>query len=287
MPIGCDVPVMKAHQRIIREQKESENGRDGLFGSWWNSIDTDIRKAVVKPISYDSANAVISQYEWLGNMGTTEYAFGIFWDDCLAGTVCFGRTAGTNVYSSVCGVQYANHAITLCRGACVHWAHEHAASKLISTACRMMMKHGYNIFIAYSDPLAGEIGTVYQASNWIYCGMTSATEKFITPDGSVKDARLVSAYTRDRRNGTLKYRCTRADQKRQMISQGYKFFKGNRKHRYVNILGNGRKEQKEIREALNWVALPYPKRAAEVSGETRQVSNLQGEVQSLDAAPVL
>ncbi len=275
---------MKAHQKIIREKMA--DSKDDLFGDLlWENLDLRIEKSVVKEISYKTAQFIINDYEWLGNMGTTEYAYGIFWQNFLGGAVCFGRTGGTNVYSSVCGPQYAQHAITLCRGACVHWAHEHAASKLISTACRMMLNHGYNIFIAYSDPEAGEVGTVYQASNWIYCGMTTATEKFIAPDGSVKDARLVSAYTRDRRGGSIKYRCSRAEQKQQMISSGYKFFKGNKKHRYVRIIARTRKEEKQIRAAIQWPVGKYPKRAVEVSVETRRDSIPQGEVQSFDTAP--
>jgi len=276
---------MKSHQKTIRESKHGIE-TDGLFGnSLWEHSDRSIDKAEIREVSFDAAKVIIHDYEWLGNMGTTEYAFGIFWNNIMAGAVCFGRTAGTSVYSSVCGEQYKLHAITLCRGACVHWAHEHSASKLIATACRMMLGHGYNIFIAYSDPQAGEVGTVYQASNWIYCGMTSATEKFKTPNGKVKDARLVSAYTRDRRGGTLKYKRTRSEQKRRMIEQGCVFFKGTPKHRYVLILGETKKIKREIMKALKWPVQPYPKRAAEVSEATRQASSLQGEVQSLDAAP--
>jgi len=275
---------MKAHQKIIRE-KQSGIETDGLFGnSIWMGLDRRIEKSVVREVSFEAAKVVIRDYEWLGNMGTTEYAFGIFWGNIMGGAVCFGRTAGTSVYSSVCGPQYKNHAITLCRGACVHWAHEHSASRLISQACKMMLRHGFNIFIAYSDPQAGEIGTVYQACNWIYCGMTTPTEKFRTPRGIIKDARLVSAYTRDRRGGILKYKRTRAEQKRQMLDDGYTFFKGTPKHRYVLILGETKKVQREIRKSLQWPIYNYPKRAAEVSGETHQATSLKGEVQSLDAA---
>ena len=109
---------------------------------------------------------------------------------------------------------------------------------------------------------AGEIGTVYQAVNWLYCGMTAPTEKFETPTGKIKDARLVSAYTRDRRGGTLKYKRTRAEQKALMIEAGYKFFTPLLgRHRYVGIYGT-KKEKREIRRALRWDVSPYPKRAA-------------------------
>ena len=250
---------MKAHQRVIRD-RFAANGDGGLFGRWWDAVDVDIKKAQVRQVSYRTAEKIILDYEWLGNMGTTEFCYGIIWDGVVGGVVCFGRTAGSNVYSSVCGPQYANHAITLCRGACVHWAHPHSASKLISTACKMMLDHGFNIFIAYSDPDAGEIGTVYQACNWIYCGRTSASEKFETPDGKIRDARLVSAYTRDRKGGTLKYKRSRSDQKKIMLSLGCRFFKGNAKHRYVQILGRTRREEKQIRRDLEWNVLSYPKR---------------------------
>lgn len=273
----------QAHQRIIRE-RIAVNGDGGLFGEYWKSIDTNIRKANISEVTYATAEKIILEYEWLGNMGTTEFCYGISWEGIVAGVVCFGHTAGTNVYLSVCGEQYSNHAITLCRGACVHWAHPHSASKLISSACRMMLDHGYNIFIAYSDPDAGEIGTVYQASNWLYCGKTNATEKFMTTDGKIRDARMVHLYTRDRRGGTLKYKRTRAEQKRLMIKMGCKFFKGTPKNRYVRIIGRSRKEEHEIRQALRWPVLPYPKRAAEVSMATQQATSLKGEVQFLNAA---
>jgi hypothetical protein len=43
-----------------------------------------------------------------------------------------------------------------------------------------MTKKGYNVFVAYSDPAANEVGTVYQASNWLYCGMTRPKKRFRT-----------------------------------------------------------------------------------------------------------
>ena len=248
----------KAWQRQIRDQRKRDDSDADMFGRWWEGIDTNIGLAEVRPVTYHAAADIIHKYEWLGNMGTTEYSFGIFWQNYMAGAVCFGDTAGTNVYASVCGEQYASRAITLCRGACVHWAHPHAASKLINRACRMLSAtHGYQIFIAYSDPEAGEIGTVYQACGWMYCGMTSATEKFRLPDGSVKDARLVHAYTRDRRGGTLKYTHSRAEQKRRMIEAGAEFFMGTPKHRYVNIVGP---DSPAIKSLIRWPRGPYPKR---------------------------
>lgn len=240
---------MKCHQRIIRDAKSYQDPK---------SI-ASLESARVIPIDFSTAKSVILEYEWLGNMGTTQKAFGLYVDNELQGVSCFGRTAGTNVFASVCGPEYKDVAITLCRGACVHWAHPHAASFLISRACKLVRESGYRIVIAYSDPDAGEIGTVYQACNWIYCGMTAASEKFDIGDGKIRDSRLVHAYTRDRTGGTLKYKRTRAEQKALMIANGVRFFKGNRKHRYVHLMGS-KKEIREMQSKLRWPRASYPKR---------------------------
>jgi hypothetical protein len=248
----------KAHQRLIKEQaalvpEPNEQRKRELASSFAN--------AVVREIDYATAKTLILRYEWLKNLGTTEFSFGLYFGKYLAGVVCFGRTAGSNVTSSVAGKRNAPKVITLCRGACKHWAHEHSASFLISAACRLMVAKGYNVFVSYADPEAGEIGTVYQSANWLYCGMTQPTLKFRTSDGKVKDARLVHAYTRDRRGGKIAYRRTRAEQMKIMTGQGHVFFLGEAKHRYVRILGD-RRTVRALRKALAWRVLPYPKRAS-------------------------
>src|SRR5262245_36100549 len=49
--------------------------------------------------------------------------------------------------------------------------HPHSASYLISRALRLARQdHGWKLYFAYSDPVAGEIGVVYQAANFIYLG---------------------------------------------------------------------------------------------------------------------
>lgn len=257
----------KAHQRLIRD-RNAEQPEPDLDQKLKLAASMD--NATVKEIDYDTAKNLILANEWLGNMGTTRYAFGLFFGPHLAGVVCFGDTAGTNVKSSICGSEHADKVATLCRGACLPWAHPHSASYLISEACRQMTKKGYNIFVAYSDPEAGEIGTVYQASNWLYCGMTNATEKFKTPDGKIRDARHVHLLTRDRTNGTLKYKRTRAEQKALLLADGCEFFKGNAKHRYVGIYGN-KGEKRILRKALKWNVLPYPKRTAVPTAEPSPV----------------
>jgi hypothetical protein len=243
----------KAHQRLVRERM-AEQPEPHIAEK--RGLAADFENAVVREISYDEAKNLILGNEWLGNMGITEFAFGLFFGCHLAGAVCFGRTAGA---TSICGQEHSEQVVTLCRGACVHWAHVHSASYLIAEACRQMTRKGYNIFVAYSDPAANEVGTVYQASNWLYCGMTRPKKRFRTPDGKVYDGRKIQCLTRDRTGGSLKVKRTRADQKRLLIEQGCEFLDGTRKHRYVHFAGD-RRIKRILRRALKWEVLPYPKR---------------------------
>ncbi len=247
----------KCHQRIVRENM-AKQPEPQLREK--RALAANFKNAVVRAISYDEAKNLILANEWLGNMGTTEFTYGLFFGGYLAGAVCFGSTAGTNVKNSVCGAEHADKVLTLSRGACVHWAHPHSASFLINAACREMTTKGYHIFVAYSDPAANEVGTVYQASNWLYCGTTNPTEKYRTRDGKVWDARNVQHLTRDWTGGTVNYVRTRAQQKQLLKEQGCEFFKDTgRKFRYVGIYGD-RRMKRILRRALRWEVLPYPKR---------------------------
>src|ERR1700741_1968486 len=157
---------MKAWQRRIREKEARKDPRP-IVG---------LENAIVVEISYEKAKEIILKYEWLGNMGSTERSFGLILDGELAGVCCFGKTAGTDTAKSVAGEEWAQHVVTLCRCACVHWAHPHSASFLISSACKQMANSGRRtksgkifppayIYVAYSPTEAAEHGTFSKASN--------------------------------------------------------------------------------------------------------------------------
>lgn len=260
----------KAFQRVIRERMAKQP--DPLLAEK-QALAADFRNASVKEISLEDARNVLMGFEYLGTLGSAEFAYSLAFGRHLAGVVCFGSTAGTRVRSSVCGVEHADKVISLTRGCCLPWADPprkssdgrihggSAASFLVSAACREMTKKGYNVFIAYADPEAGERGVIFRACNFLYCGPTSPTEKFRRPDGKVYDARNVHLLTRDRRFGMLRYKRTRAQQKQMLIEEGCEFFKDDRcKHRFVGIFGD-RRTKRILRAALRWEVLPYPERA--------------------------
>jgi hypothetical protein len=258
----------KAFQRVICERTAM---LPDLLLEEKKALATDFKNAIVREISLAEAKPLVMSQEWLGNLGSAEYAYGLFFGGYLGGTVCFGRTAGTHVRNSVCGPKYADKVITLTRGCCCFWA-DHpvvskgkvhtgaAASYLITHACKQMTQRGYNVFIGYADPKAGEVGVIYQSLGWLHCGTTNPTEKYRTPDGKIHDARQIHCLTRDRTGGGLRYKRTRAEQKQLLLEEGCEFFKDSgRKFRYVGIYGD-RRTKRILQRALRWEVMPYPKR---------------------------
>tara|TARA_R110002012_G_C11460261_1_gene592718 strand:- start:40 stop:789 length:750 start_codon:yes stop_codon:yes gene_type:complete len=246
---------MKAHQRIIREKIASDESND-LFSNDWVNINRDIKNAKIKLITNKEAKEIILKYEWLGTMGTsTRFCYGIFFDGYLGGVACYGELGAIAFkgYTQTVGENYYNKGIILNRGACVHWAHEHSGSKLISLSLKEIKKKGYKFVVAYADSEAGEIGTLYQATNWYYIGITKDTHH----DIYYKSGKM---FLGDR-NFYVKYGTRSKKVMENFVSQRNDLVLKERKGkgRYIQLLGS-KKENKEMMNVLKNKIQSYPKR---------------------------
>jgi len=177
----------RAIREVIAEREPFKNPPRTMAGAY------------VTKISNERAAGVILKYEWLGTMGRPQACYGLWFVlegvPTLAGAVCFGLTTG-NQANNVCGPTNAHLAIALERGACVHWAPKNAASWFVPKAIAMASKdYGWRIFYAYSDPEANEIGTIYQACNWLYLGAGPGhgptRQRWTTPEGKRVSSRAL------------------------------------------------------------------------------------------------
>ena len=203
---------------------------------------------MVGVITEEEARPLILQYEWLGTMGVPQRCVGLRdRDGELIGVSVFGHP-GSPEAANLCGPDIPTLCLT--RGACVHWAHPHAASYLISRAVKLA---GVEVVYAYSDPAAGEIGTVYQACNWLYLGQgvgrgrnsgTARYETLVDPNGREFSARSL------RHLGLRMADAEALGWRRKMTPP---------KHKYVSLVGD-RRRRKMLRKRLRFPVLPYPRR---------------------------
>jgi len=238
----------KSHQRLIREKlAESEP----IYAA-------DIETAIVKEISAADARVLIEKYEWLGTMSACIIkCFGIYFlqpneNWVLGGTVVYSNEYGENlgIWDSY---NYTGKIICLSRGACVHWAHPHSASKLIRVSMRMLPDR-YKVITCTVDAQAGEVGTIYQACGFEYVGRMKGNgdrASIIGGDGKQKSER--QAY---REYGTRSIKKLR--------ELGLTVNSVPRKARYFSFTGT-KKEKRENRKAIEHLIKPYPKRVLDIS----------------------
>jgi len=226
--------------------------RDKLYEGVTDTLE-EMRNGEIREIPFKEAQKFILKYEWLGTMGTTKHSYGFFTNDKLSAVFCFGLTAGTMALSQVFGQQHKQRGLVLVRGACASHCHKHTSSFALSLACKKLNEeYGVDFLIAYSDPEAGEIGTVYQASNWNFYGLTSRVNYLVRPDGKRSDPKLIHKYAK-------KHNITTSEQKQIFIDEGYTFEKGSPKLKYFKIIGN-KKARKELMRDLRVPIYPYLKR---------------------------
>lgn len=118
----------------------------------------------------------IERYEWLGklpNRPTHRFTARTVLGDVLCGVIVM---AVPNTFSHLLGPESRHMEKLVSRGASISWAPKNTASWLLMKSIRWMALHTpFHLFTAYSDPEAKELGTIYQASNWIYLGQSSGT----------------------------------------------------------------------------------------------------------------
>lgn len=242
------------HQHRIRTMMADLHPEDGVV---------PLESCRVVRISRAEAESIILPHEWLGTMPPGIRAcYGLVGEGILLGAACFGQGSGPRS-RFLCGPEWADRVITLSRGACTHRAHHHAGSFLVSRAVKLVAEDlGARVVTAYSDPDAGEVGTIYQACNWLYIGFGTGKE-----DAGYGrwDSRMVGEQdwmsSRARRSW-LKARGwadTAIWWKLARVHPSWEFRQSSRKARYVTFCGP-RKEARAARAALLFPVLPYPRR---------------------------
>ena len=147
---------MICHQRIVRDKFEPE-----LRSTHPQLFDRGIKEFSLSQEKFTKEHReFIERFEWLGTVGNSPVStFAARLDGVLAGVVLFGRAAGRTPF------------LAIQRGANAPFAHQHLSSRLIGFSLRALKKEGkWDAVIGYSDPRAGEIGTIYSACNFQYMG---------------------------------------------------------------------------------------------------------------------
>lgn len=184
----------------------------------------------IKKISSSYTKDFILKIHYARRLPCIQYAFGLFYENILIGVITYGQPASAMLCKGIAGEENRKNILELNRLVLLpEWNIKNLASYLIGNSLKLLPN--YTFVVSYADVEGWHhVGYVYQATNWLYTGMTkSRTDKF-SSSGHARH------YDKD-------------EKRRQ---------KRTAKHRYIYLVGN-KKEKKIMRKQLNYSVLPYPK----------------------------
>jgi len=260
------------HQKTRRDATESEDREQGFkFDLKVSDFAFRNEKLTKEHIKF------IERYEWLGKIGwAVKWCFTARHDGKLAGVVLMSEPT--------MATKYKVYEALIQRGAASSWAPKNLNSALVMFSCRWMVSNTERrLFTCYSDPSAGEIGTIYQACNFLYLGNSWGVKVgVLLPGGKIvskRDFTKTSAMKRWAKelsitwdkswckpNGFQDIKAIPLDTYIKLTERAkiemlkYPTATQEAKGKYALILGKDRREDRKLREFIIFKTYPYPKR---------------------------
>jgi len=196
----------------------------------------------VKPIKTFETKLWLLNKHYAKRLPSISYAFGLFDEGMLVGVCTYGSPPSPSLCTGVCGEQYRDKVVELNR-LILDSPKPNSASYLVSQSLKLLPKP--SIVVSYADTGQGHVGYIYQATNFLYTGLSEARV-----DWAVKGLEHLHSKTLSE-GMTLK-----AIQEK----YGDRFYHKDRdrKHRYIIFTGS-KLQKKRLQKKLNYEIEPYPK----------------------------
>ncbi len=180
-------------------------------------------------------------YDWLLNkhyakrIPSISYAFGLYKDKILEGICTFGSPPSNALCVGICGKDYKSYVIELNRLCVNNQNIENVTSYFLGNCIKQLPKP--KIAVSYADTSQNHNGYIYQATNWIYTGLSAKRTERYDPNNPNKHSKTVCE--------TMKYEDLSIRERPQ-------------KHRYIMFIGS-KSEKKKMLSNLKYEIKPYPK----------------------------
>lgn len=171
--------------------------------------------------------------------------YGLFDKGILIGVLAFATPCSENVCSSVFGFDMKRQVTELHRLVIIDQTPKNTESWFISRVLKQFKKDrpNYSAVLSFADATQNHIGTIYQATNAFYTGMSGKATFYLDTDNRLRHPR---------QNG----KNITPDIAQQL---GWKSVKREGKHRYLYLLPNDRSHKKVLLSKLLLDVRDYPK----------------------------
>jgi hypothetical protein len=209
------------------------------------SLKDDFR---IEQIDYRQAMDIVIANHYLHRKASCSVAFGLFHKDDWqpVGVIVYGINASSTLLKGICGPEEAGNVYELTRLWIDDSVPRNGESFLIGNTIRKLDK---DIIVSFADASYGHRGIVYQATNFMYTGLSA---KFKDPKVKGLEHQHHTTYANGMSN---------AEVIEKFGAENVSFVDRPRKHRYIFINATGRR-RKELMEKLRYKPQPYPKEMA-------------------------
>lgn len=198
----------------------------------------------VQRIEYRLAMDIVKEHHYLHRVCPTSFAFGLFEGERIIGVVTYGVPCSSTLLRGICGDEEKKNVYELNR----LWIEDDTPKNTESFFIAATMKQlDREIIVSFAEIQQGHLGIVYQASNFLYCGLSA---KFRDPKVKGLEHQHHATYA----NGL-----NMAQVREKYGDENVYYVDRPRKHRYIYINGRDKRRTKMLRKKLKYAVLPYPK----------------------------
>lgn len=199
----------------------------------------------VRPIPYDEVREWLLFKHYAHRIPSISFAFGLYNKELrMVGVCTYGVPASPSLVSGAISEEYADKFFELNRLVVDDGLPRNTLSFFVATTLKMLPRP--MVVVSYADSEQGHHGYIYQATNWLYTGMTKPHSEYSVDGGENKHSRhLLDEY------GGIN----------EAKAKGVKMNVGQRsiKYRYFQFLGDKRQKRDMLRKFKYEILNEYPK----------------------------
>ena len=125
-----------------------------------------------REITREESKHMLLNYHYLQRMPPLSVAYGAFNGNEMIGVLTFGKPPSNSLCQGICGEKWSSQVFELNRLYTVDNSPKNLESKFISYALKDLKPRNW-IIVSYADMGMGHSGYIYQATNWIYTGLSA------------------------------------------------------------------------------------------------------------------
>ncbi len=215
-------------------------------------LDASAKHYWVREVLASETHWLLLKVHYAKRLPSISYAYGLFLGNDLRGVVTYGTPAASALRSGIAGDEFAPMVLELNR-LCLIDNLPNEASRLVGASLRMLPAP--KIVVSFADTAQGHEGIVYQATNFLYTGLSAKRTNWKVKGLEHLHGQTIADITRNTTG-------SRVEAMRAKFGDKFYLEDRSRKHRYIFFVAN-KYEKRKMRSALRYPVLEYP-RASEL-----------------------